>query len=318
MCSDRRVHQTLQGSESSPVVVLLGPTGVGKSALSLSIAEAIGGEIVNADSMQLYRGMDIGTAKLPVAERAGIAHHLLDVWELEHLATVADYQRLARQSIADIQQRRRVPILVGGSGLYINAAVDAMEFPGIDPAVRARLERELAGLGPEGLHAVLASKDPTAASRIEPRNGRRIVRALEVIEITGKPYNAGLGVPDSFLPTIRIGLRRSRPDLDTLIGQRVLHMWEAGWVEEVAKLLERGLASAPTASRALGYSQIASMLAGEISEKEAIDSTTVATRRFVRRQHSWFDRDDRINWLDLSEGHNDPMIVLAAALSLIR
>lgn len=308
----------LSAADPNTVIVVLGPTGVGKSALSLDLARSVNGEIVNADSMQLYRGMDIGTAKLPVGERRGIPHHLLDVWELDHLATVADYQQLARAAIADIQGRGRVPILVGGSGLYINAAVDAMVFPGIDPVVRARWDAELQRIGPQALHRVLAERDPKAAALMEPMNGRRIVRALEVIEITGEPYNAGLGVPESFLPTLRIGLRRSRDELDALIAARVQQMWHAGWVDEVRELLDRGLATAPTASRALGYSQITALLAGEMDEAAAVESTTIATRRFVRRQHSWFDRDDRIKWLDLSGRAADPAAVLADALSLIR
>ncbi len=299
------------------VVVVLGPTGVGKSALSLGLAHALIGEIVNADSMQLYRGMDIGTAKLLPSEREAIPHHVIDVWDLDHVATVAEYQRLAREAIAEIQQRGRVPILVGGSGLYINSAVDDMNFPGTDPQVRLRWEKELDRVGAEALHDVLASRDPVAAARMEPRNGRRIVRALEVIEITGEPYNAGLGVPGAFLPTVRIGLRRSRPELDDLIAQRVDQMWDQGWVEEVRQLLERGLGQAPTASRALGYAQIAAYLAGESDEQTARDLTTIATKRFVRRQHSWFDRDSRINWIDLSGHGSQSADVLQHALSVI-
>ncbi len=317
VCSDWVVEQHPGPTSDSTIIVLLGPTGVGKSELSLEVAAELDGEIVNADSMQLYRGMDIGTAKLPSSQRRGIPHHVLDVWELDHLATVAEYQTLARKAIAEIQQRGRVPILVGGSGLYINATVDAMEFPGVDPVVRARWEAELERIGPEALHEVLAAKDPTAAAKMEPRNGRRIVRALEVIEITGAPYNAGLGVPQAYLPTVRIGLRRPRIELDALIERRVVHMWESGWVDEVKHLLQRGLSSAPTASRALGYSQITAMLAGEISESEAVLSTTTATRRFVRRQHSWFDRDGRINWLDLPPSTRGRSSVVADALSLI-
>ena len=318
MCSDWRVSAPIRPKASPTVVVVLGPTGVGKSALSLDLAEAMGGEIVNADSMQLYRGLDIGTAKLPVAERRGIPHHLLDVWDLARLATVADYQQLARVAIADIQSRGRVPILVGGSGLYINAAVDAMEFPGVDPAIRAKWEAELERIGPEELHAVLALRDPAAAALMEPKNGRRTVRALEVIEITGKPYNAGLGVPASFLPTIRLGLRRPREQLDAIVAERVQHMWRAGWVDEVRELLAQGLAEAPTASRALGYSQITAMLAGDATEEQAVESTTIATRRFVRRQHSWFDRDERISWLDADVPVANSGQVLAEALSVIR
>ncbi len=317
VCSDWPVNTDAGRPQTDNVLVVLGPTGVGKTDMSLALAHAINGEVVNADSMQLYRGMDIGTAKLPEAKRQGIAHHLIDVWGLDHMATVAEYQRLARTAISQIQARGHVPILVGGSGLYINAAVDRLEFPGTDPIVRQQWEAELDRIGPEALHSLLAARDPEAAARMEPRNGRRIVRALEVIELTGEPYNAGLGVPESFLPTVRIGLRRSREELDQLIGDRVEGMWRQGWVEEVRGLLKRGLAQAPTASRALGYSQIAAYLAGEITEQEAKQFATAATRRFVRRQHSWFDRDQRIRWLDLEGAHTDADDVLPTALSLI-
>lgn len=281
-----------------PVIVLLGPTAVGKTELSLGLADALGGEVINADSMQLYRGLDIGTAKLPLGQRRGVPHHLIDVWALSHLATVADYQVLARRAIAEVFERGRTPILVGGSGLYINAAVDQLEFPGTDPVVRARLEAELAERGPYALHEQLAAVDPQSAERIEPANGRRTVRALEVIELTGQPYNAGLGVPESFLPTVRIGLRRERGELNDRIAARVRQMWEAGWVDEVQQLLGEGLAQAPTASRALGYSQIMAMLVGDMSQEQTIESIVVATRRFAKRQHSWFDRDERITWFD--------------------
>lgn len=317
MCSDWVVSRVTGEPEHSKVVVVLGPTGVGKTALSLDLARELGGEIINADSMQLYRGMDIGTAKLRANERQEIPHHVIDVWDLHHVATVAEYQRLARAAIAEVASRGRVPILVGGSGLYINAAVDRMEFPGTDPHVRARWEAQLDRVGAEELHRYLATQDPVAAAAMEPRNGRRIVRALEVIELTGKPYNAGLGVPESFIPTIRIGLRRSRPELDDLIAARVENMWNQGWVQEVRQLLAAGLAEAPTASRALGYSHIAAYLAGECSEEAARTSTTTATRRFVRKQHSWFDRDGRINWIDLTGAAQLGPETVNAALSLI-
>lgn len=317
VCSDWAVKSLTVPGVADKVLVVLGPTGVGKSALSLGLAHALDGEIVNADSMQLYRGMDIGTAKLLPDEREGIAHHVIDVWNLDHVATVAEYQRLARASIAEIHGRGRVPILVGGSGLYINSAVDDMNFPGTDPQVRQRWEAELDRIGPEALHEVLVSRDPVAAARMEPRNGRRIVRALEVIEITGEPYNAGLGVPGEYLPTVRIGLRRSRPELDELIAQRVDQMWNQGWVDEVRQLLERGLGEAPTASRALGYAQITAYLAGESDELTARELTTTATRRFVRRQHSWFDRDSRITWIDLSGQGSQSTDVVRQALSVI-
>lgn len=317
VCSDCAVNSLTVPDDSNSVIVVLGPTGVGKSELSLALAHELNGEVVNADSMQLYRGMDIGTAKLLPSQREGVRHHVIDVWDLDHVATVAEYQKLARTAIAEIQARGRVPILVGGSGLYINSAVDDMNFPGTDPRIRQRWESELDRIGPEALHDVLSSRDPVAAARMEPRNGRRIVRALEVIEITGEPYNAGLGVPKAFIPTVRIGLRRPRAELDELIANRVDRMWQQGWVDEVRDLLERGLAQAPTASRALGYAQIAAYLAGECDEETAREVTTTATRRFVRRQHSWFDRDERINWLEIVGGDQQPTNVLNAALSLI-
>src|SRR5580698_2043890 len=216
-----------------PVITVVGPTATGKSGLSLRLAEALGGEIVNADSMQLYRGMDIGTAKLTPAQRAGVPHHLLDIWDVTEAAAVSEYQRLARQVIAEIQARGRVPILVGGSGLYIRAAIDKLEFPGTDPGLRARLEEELARLGPAVLHARLAGLDPAAAAAILSGNGRRIVRALEVIELTGRPFSATLPEYESVLPTVQIGVELPRAELDQRVADRVGRMWQLGLVDEV-------------------------------------------------------------------------------------
>ncbi len=287
------------GSSLRPtVVVVLGPTAVGKTSLSLELAQSLGGEVINADSMQLYEGLDIGTAKLSAGSRRGVPHHLLDVWGINHTATVAEYQSLARRAIADVATRGRIPILVGGSGLYLNAAVDDMRFPGVDPAVRAKYERELDRLGAPALHAVLAARDPAAGARIEQANGRRIVRALEVIELTNAPYPADLGVPPALYPTVMVGLNRDRSELDDRIELRVDQMLAAGFVDEVRDLLDHGLATAPTASRALGYAQIASHLRGETDLATAREKTIVATRRYVRKQLSWFLRDERIRWYE--------------------
>jgi tRNA dimethylallyltransferase len=280
-----------------PVLAVVGPTAAGKSALSLGLARALDGEVVNADSMQLYRGMDIGTAKLTLAERAGVPHHLLDIWDITEAASVSEYQHLARQAIAEIQARGRVPILVGGSGLYVRAAIDKLEFPGTDPAVRARLEDELARSGPAVLHARLTDLDPVAASAILPGNGRRIVRALEVIELSGRPFSATLPEYESVLPTVQIGVELPRAELDQRVADRVGRMWQLGLVDEVRKLAAAGLREGRTASRALGYAQVLAFMDGELSEREAAAQTILATRRFIRRQESWFRRDPRIRWL---------------------
>ncbi|MEO3742949.1 tRNA (adenosine(37)-N6)-dimethylallyltransferase MiaA [Plantactinospora sp. B5E13] len=283
---------------AGPVVAVVGPTAAGKSALSVALAHALNGEVVNADSMQLYRGMDIGTAKLTPAERAGVPHHLLDIWPVSEPASVAEYQRLARAAVDDILARDRVPLLVGGSGLYVRAVLDEFEFPGTDPVVRARLEDELRAVGPEPLHARLRAADPVAASHILPGNGRRIVRALEVIELTGAPFTAALPQPTPWYDAVQIGVDLDTATLDERIGVRVDRMWEAGLVAETADLVERGLRSGRTASRALGYQQVLRMFDGELDEAAARDDTVRATRRFVRRQRSWFRRDSRISWLD--------------------
>ncbi|GGP98566.1 tRNA (adenosine(37)-N6)-dimethylallyltransferase MiaA [Streptomyces roseolilacinus] len=279
------------------VIAVVGPTAAGKSDLGVHLARELGGEVVNADSMQLYRGMDIGTAKLTPEERGGITHHLLDVWDVTETASVAEYQRLARAEIDRLLAEGRTPVLVGGSGLYVRGAIDALEFPGTDPAVRARLEAELEEHGSGALHARLAEADPDAARAILPGNGRRVVRALEVIEITGKPFTANLPGHDSVYDTIQIGVDVERPELDARIAARVDRMWEAGLVDEVRALEERGLREGRTAARALGYQQVLAALAGECTEREARDETVRATKRFARRQDSWFRRDPRVRWL---------------------
>ncbi|GAA3163018.1 MULTISPECIES: tRNA (adenosine(37)-N6)-dimethylallyltransferase MiaA [Streptomyces] len=279
------------------VIAVVGPTAAGKSDLGVFLAQRLGGEVVNADSMQLYRGMDIGTAKLTPEERGGIPHHLLDIWDVTVTASVAEYQRLARERIDALLAEGRWPVLVGGSGLYVRGAVDNLEFPGTDPEVRARLEEELTLRGPGALHARLAVADPGAARAILPSNGRRIVRALEVIEITGRPFTANLPGHDSVYDTLQIGVDVARPELDERIARRVDRMWEAGLVDEVRALEAQGLREGRTASRALGYQQVLAALAGECTLEEARTETVRATKRFARRQDSWFRRDPRVHWL---------------------
>jgi tRNA dimethylallyltransferase len=283
------------------VVAVVGATAAGKSDLAVALAGAIGGEVVNTDSMQLYRGMDIGTAKLAPAERRGVPHHLLDVWDVTVTASVAEYQRMARETMDGLLARGRTPVLVGGSGLYVRAAVDDLEFPGTDPAVRARLESELAERGSGVLHARLAAVDPAAAEAILPSNGRRIVRALEVVEITGRPFTANLPGHRAVYDVVQIGVRVPRPELDERIARRVDAMWRAGLVDEVRALEAVGLREGRTASRALGYQQVLAQLAGECDEEEARAETVRATRRFARRQESWFRRDPRVHWLDADD-----------------
>ena len=280
-------------------IAVVGPTATGKSVLAVRLALALGGEVINADAMQLYRGMDIGTAKLPVAERQGVPHHQLDVLEVTETASAAVYQRAARATIEQLLAVGRVPVIVGGSGLYVRALVDELEFPGTDSVVRTRLETELAEAGPAALHQRLAAVDPPAASVILPSNGRRIVRALEVIELTGQPFSASMPRPRAGLyDTVLIGLDLEPSVVDERVNRRVDWMFGNGLVEEVRSLLPRGLPAGRTASRALGYRQVLAALEGEHGIPEAIEMTAQSTRRFVRRQRSWFRRDDRINWLD--------------------
>jgi tRNA dimethylallyltransferase len=286
------------------LIAVVGPTAAGKSDLAVELALRLGGEVVNADSMQLYRGMDVGTAKLGPSEWRGVPHHLLDIWDVTHTASVAEYQEAARTAIAEIRARGRVPLLVGGSGLYIRAVIDDLEFPGTDPALRASLEARLVEVGPTALHARLATLDPDAAASILPSNGRRIVRALEVIEMTGRPFSASMpSYTDS--RAVQLGLDVPRPLLDERIALRVDRMWSAGLVEEVRSLEPYGLRSGLTASRALGYAQVLRFLAGEWSEETARSETVRATRRFARKQESWFRRDPRVRWID----HDAPVKV---------
>ncbi|HEY1916082.1 MAG TPA: tRNA (adenosine(37)-N6)-dimethylallyltransferase MiaA [Streptosporangiaceae bacterium] len=287
------------------VIAVVGPTAAGKSGLGLALARALGGEVINADSMQLYRGMDIGTAKLTPAERGGVPHHLLDIWDVTQAANVADYQRLARAAVDDTLARGLVPILVGGSGLYVRAVLDDLRFPGTDPDLRARLEAELAAHGPAPLHERLAERDPAAAGSILPSNGRRIIRALEVIELSGGPFSATMPDYASLYPAEQIGLLLDRGDLDLRIAARAERMFGQGFVEEVRQLEQRGLRDGLTASRALGYAQVLRCLAGEWTQDQALAETVRATKRFARRQESWFRRDPRVTWLDAGEAEAD-------------
>ncbi|MFC7344055.1 tRNA (adenosine(37)-N6)-dimethylallyltransferase MiaA [Saccharopolyspora griseoalba] len=283
-------------------IAVVGPTATGKSELALELAERYDGEVINADAMQLYRGMDIGTAKLSVAERRGVPHHQLDVLEVTEPASVAAYQRHARAAVEDVLARGRTPVLVGGSGLYVQAVVDDLSFPGTDEQVRQRYEEELARVGPAELHRRLAELDPKAAESILVGNGRRIVRALEVIEITGEPFSANLPTPgEPRYGTALIGLDRPVEDLDDRVDRRVTRMFDAGLVDEVRALEERGLRHGKTASRALGYQQVLAEFDGAGDMAAAAGETARLTRRFVRRQRSWFKRDHRIRWFDAAE-----------------
>lgn len=286
----------MTASTGAPLVVaVVGPTATGKSDLGLALAEALGGEVVNADAMQLYRGMDVGTAKLSPAERRGIPHHQLDVLDVEQDATVAAYQRDARGDVAAVHARGGRVVVVGGSGLYVRALLDRLEMPPTDPQVRARLEERAVREGPGLLHDALAAADPDAASRIDRANTRRIVRALEVIEITGRRYSATLPDHATYeVPALQIGLDLARAVLDTRIEARVDRMWAGGLVAEAAAL---GPRMGRTAARAVGYAQVLAMLAGETDEAGARGATVIATRRLARRQMTWFGRDPRVHWL---------------------
>ena len=279
------------------VIAIVGPTAVGKTALSLDIAEKFSAEIINADAMQIYKGMDIGTAKLPLSQRRGIVHHQIDVLDPMDEANVSQYQKQTREIINDSLNRKVQPMLVGGSGLYVNSVLEDLEFPGTNLEVRAKYEEILDEQGVEVLYEMLEQIDPNAAKNILPSNARKIVRALEVNEFTGKAFNAKLPEPSPIFSDVRIALDMPRDLLDKRISDRVHQMFEDGFVDEV-KSLEKNLRLGKTAFRALGYSQVLSLLAGEITEDEAITLTINATKKFARRQLSWFRRDPLIHWLD--------------------
>ncbi len=289
------------------LIAVVGPTGTGKSNLGLHIANEIiahGGkaEIVNTDSMQFYRGMDIGTAKLSLDERGGIQHHMLDVLEIKDESTAAEYQAQVRPLILDLQSRGITPILVGGSMLYIAAALNTFEFPERDEEIRAELEDQLDKYGSHAMHRKLAELDPIAASRIDPENGRRVVRALEIVTITGEPFAAALPEKtESWLPVLEIGLNSDRAHLVERLAKRVELMWQQGIVEEAESLIPLGIREGKTSSRAIGYAQALAQLDGELTQAEAIAATAQLTQRYARRQMSWFRRDERIYWQDYQD-----------------
>ncbi len=283
---------------ATPVVAVVGATAAGKTGLSLDLAEALGGDVVNTDAMQLYRGMDIGTAKVPSAERRGITHHLLDTLSVRETATVHDFQGWARGVIGELRDAGRTPVLVGGSALYTRAVLDRFEFPGTVVAVRAHLEAQAEELGGAVLFQRLSTLDPVAASTMQPTNIRRLVRALEVIELTGRPYSATLPVLEyREAATLQIGVDIDRPTLDARIEQRVQQMFDDGFVAEVERLLGEGLMEGLTAPRAIGYREVMALLRGELSADEAQERTMFATRRFARKQDGWFRKDPRIRWV---------------------
>lgn len=280
------------------MIAVVGPTATGKSDLAVTLAGELQGEVINADAFQLYRGMDIGTAKLPLRQRRGIPHHLLDVLDICQDASVAAYQRAAQELSQQVSARGRMPLLVGGSGLYVRAVVDDLVFPGTDPVVRQEVEERLAGLSDNEVHALLAELDPVAAAAIEPGNRRRLVRALEVIELTGEPFSANL--PDYSRPVVKqVGLEVTDTGLlDEVVARRVRRMVDEGFVAEVEALEQQGLSGTRTASRAIGYPQMLAHLRGEATLEEAVAATVLATRQLIRKQRKWFRRDPRIQWFD--------------------
>lgn len=287
------------------LLAIVGPTASGKSTLGIELALRLDGEIVNLDASQIYRGMDIGTAKVPVDERRGVPHHLLDILDITETASVADFQQRALGSIDDIKGRGRLPICVGGSGLYVRAVLEELDFPGTDPKIRERLEAELRATDARTMHERLTALDPAAAAAILPANSRRVIRALEVIELTGQPFVATLPVHSRREPDVRIGLDVPKEVLVDRISARVQHMWDEGLVDEVRKLESGGLRRGLTASKALGYQQVLAFLAGECTEGDAFDATVQGTVRFARRQMQWFRRDLQIRWF----AYDDPNLI---------
>lgn len=300
------------------LIAVVGPTGAGKSALAINIAQHIidkGGqaEIINCDSMQFYRGMDVGTAKLSIAERRGIKHHLFDFLEITDESTAAEYQQLARPLILELQASGITPILVGGSMLYVAAVLNRFEFPARDEVLRAKLEQDLIDLGPHEMHRRLKAIDPVAASRIIPENGRRSVRALEIVTLTGEPFAAALPeVPEDWQPVLEIGINGDREDLRARLEARVHKMWQQGLLDEVRSLEAKGIRQGKTSAVAIGYAQALKQIDGELTEAEAIADTVRLTQKYARRQMSWFRRDQRIQWLD----YQDPEAT-AKALALV-
>ncbi|GAA1923491.1 tRNA (adenosine(37)-N6)-dimethylallyltransferase MiaA [Arthrobacter gandavensis] len=294
-----------------PVIAVVGPTGTGKSDLGVALARHLGGEVINADSMQFYRGMDIGTAKLPEAERGGIAHHLLDILDVTEEASVSAFQAQAREAINQIRSRGNCPILVGGSGLYVRAALDVLEFPGTDPQLRQQIEGDLEREGFEALRERLRAVDPVSAGRLG--DARRVVRALEVHELTGRPFSSFMPDRTYHQPAIQLGLDVERPLLHERLALRVEMMVRQGLLEEVRALDAAGLRTGRTASRALGYAQFLKVLDGLWSSEQAVEDTVVATRQFARRQITWFRADPRVTWLDA----RDPDLLQRALTAIL-
>lgn len=314
---EHSAQDPVPASADTPLIAVVGATATGKSDLAIALARQLDGEVINADALQLYRGMDIGTAKVTPEERAGVPHHLLDVLEVTEEASVSAYQRDAREAIAAIRSRRRTPILVGGSGLYVRAVLDDIEFPPTDAALRERLEQRIAQEGTEALHRELAASDPEAAGIIGPRDARRIVRALEVGALTGRPFTAFLPRPlYADASTVQIGLRRDRALLHERIAVRVDRMVEGGLLEEIRVLREMGLDRGLTARRAIGYEQGLAVLDGTLDCAQAIQDTVTGTRRLVRKQDTWFRRDARVRWLDADEDA-DGTRLLTRALAVL-
>ena len=290
-----------------PVIAVVGPTGSGKSDLAVDLALALDGEVINADAMQFYRGMDIGTAKVTEAEQRGVRHHLLDILDVTQEASVSDFQQQARDAVADIHRRGKRAILAGGSGLYVRAALDVLDFPGTDPEVRTRLEQENAEAGTEVLLDRLRAVDPVSAGRLG--DARRIIRALEVFELTGRPFSSFMPTREYHQPALQIGLEVDREQLRDRLAVRVHRMVERGLLAEVERLDAQGLRRGKTAPRALGYAQFLKVLDGEADVAQAAEETIVATRQFARRQLTWFRADPRISWLDWQ----DPELAAKAA-----
>ena len=299
----------------TPLVAVVGPTGTGKSDLGIALSHELGGEVINADALQLYRGMDIGTAKLPPEERDGVPHHLLDVLDIHEEASVAAFQRDARRCAEQIRERGRVAVLVGGSGLYVRAALDAIDFPGTDPVIRARREDQLRRDGRAVLLRELARVDPESAARV--KDDRRLVRALEVHDLTGRPFTSFMPQRRYVRPTVQIGLAMDRDELNDRLARRVDLMLERGWLDEVRALAARGLRESPTAGRALGYPQLLAVLDGTMTLAQAREDTVAATRRFTKRQRTWFRADPRVHWIECCAGRSVTDLA-ARALQVVR
>jgi tRNA dimethylallyltransferase len=301
------------------LIAVVGPTGTGKSELALNLAQDIierGGasEIINCDSMQFYRGMNIGTAKLAESDRRGIKHHLIDWLDIRDESTAAEYQAAARPVITELQQRGITPILVGGSMLYAASVLNTFEFPARDETLRAELEQQLIEVGPNQMHRLLQSLDASAAERIDPMNGRRIVRAIEIVKVTGLPFAAALPeVTESWQPVLEIGITGFRATLVERLRLRAERMWQQGLLEEVQELIPAGIREGKTSRQAIGYAQALAQLDGEMTQEQAIEQTSMLTARYARRQMSWFRRDERINWFDFEDAG-----MQASVLELVR